>query len=65
MTYSVGGTVVINANGHLVWAQVVGAPTIYYGAATTLANTTSGFWLTKIETTGTNIRAVAYRDATG
>lgn len=59
MTYSVGGNTVIQANGKIAWTSISNRPTIYYGVAATSINTTSGYVMTRIETTGTNIRAVA------
>lgn len=58
MTLSVGGTVVVEANGKVQWARISGAPTLYYNVATTrLVSDTNS--LTNIETTGTTIRCAA------
>lgn len=65
MTYSVNGTVVINANTKIAWARISNAPTIYYGPGATLINTTASSQFVGIGTTGTNIRAIGYTYTVG
>lgn len=57
MTLSVGGTIVVEANGKIQWARISNAPTIYYGvAATETAGANGSVIFDRIQTSGTNIQ---------
>lgn len=60
MTYSIGGTVIIQANAHINYAQLIAVPTMYNGVAARRTVGSGSFQFQGIETTGTSIRAISY-----